>query len=64
MNNEAYNTTSPVQGGYFTVNIPSAGGTLPYVVYAKSDFQAARIVKQETGYMPVQHDVEGPYQRF
>ncbi len=51
------------KSGYFTVNIPAAGGMRPYVVFAKSDFQAARIVKQETGYMPLQQDVEGPFQR-
>lgn len=62
--NEAYQTNTMAQGGYFTVNIPAASGTLPYVVYAKSDYQAARIVKQETGYMPVQQDVEGPFHRF
>ena len=52
------------QGGYFTVNIPVNGEKMPYVVFARSDFQAARIVRDETGYMADQHDVEGPYSRF
>ncbi len=52
------------KGGYFTVNIASAGQSHPYIVFAQSDFQAARIVRQETGFMASQHDVEGPYISF
>lgn len=51
------------KGGYFTVNINNAGQRHPYVVYAASDFQAAKLVKQQTGHMASQHDVEGPYTR-
>lgn len=54
---------APSKGAYFTVNITAAGQRHPYVVFAQSDFQAARIVRQETGYMAGQHDVEGPYTR-
>lgn len=53
-----------LSAGYFTVNIPVNGEKMPYVVFARSDFQAARIVRDETGYMASQQDVEGPYSRF
>lgn len=56
--------TTPARGGYFTVNITNAGQRHPYIVFATSDFQAAKIVKQQTGHMASQHDVEGPYDRF
>ena len=52
------------KGGYFTVNINNAGQRHPYIVFATSDFQAAKLVKQQTGHMASQHDVEGPYDRF
>jgi len=52
------------RGGYFTVHINNAGQRHPYIVFATSDFQAAKIVKQQTGHMASQHDVEGPYDRF
>lgn len=55
--------TTP-RGGYFTVHINSAGQRHPYIVFANSDFQAAKIVKQQTGHMASAHDVEGPYTRF
>ncbi len=55
---------TPARGGYFTVNINSAGQRHPYIVFATSDFQAAKLVKQQTGHMASQHDVEGPYDRF
>lgn len=51
------------KGGYFTVTIDAAGQKLPYVVFANSDFEAARIVRRETGYMATQNEVEGPYMR-
>lgn len=55
---------SAARGGYFTVNINNAGQRHPYIVFATSDFQAAKIVKQQTGHMACQNDVEGPYERF
>jgi hypothetical protein len=65
MTDMAYQQEAPAKRGYFTVNIPAAAGqSLPYIVFAKSDFEAARIVKQVTGFMPLQQDVEGPFQRF
>lgn len=52
------------KGGYYTVHIDVDGAKQPYIVFAASDFQAARMVKMETGYLAPEHDVEGPYQRF
>lgn len=53
-------------GGYYTVLIDNHLGMekIPYVVFAQSDYQAARIVREETGVLATQHDVEGPFQRF
>lgn len=51
--------------GYYTVNIDTDDGKkVPYIVYASSDFIAARMVHEETGYMAKQHEVEGPYSRL
>jgi hypothetical protein len=50
--------------GYYTVNLDIDGRKIPYIVFAKSQFQAAHKVKQETGYLATDMDVEGPYQRF
>lgn len=50
--------------GYYTVNINLGQERVPYVVYATSDYHAARLVRNETGYLASQHDVEGPYSRF
>ena len=54
------------QGGYYTVLVDMgvAGCKVPYVVFAASDYHAARIVRDETGYLALQHDIEGPYARF
>lgn len=52
------------KGGYYTVHIDVDGAKQPYIVFATSDFQAARMVRMETGFMAGEHDVEGPYQRF
>ena len=51
-------------GGYYTVHVDVEGQKIPYIVFAASDYQAARMVKNETGYLASQHDVEGPYARF
>lgn len=65
LNNEpATAVAATPKGGYFTVHITSAGQSHPYIVFATSDFQAAKLVKQQTGHMASQHDVEGPYTRF
>ncbi len=47
-------------GGYYSVLV-GGSGKAPYIVYAASDWQAARLVREATGYMPRQHEVEGPY---
>lgn len=52
------------KGGYYTVHIDIGGQKLPYIVFAASDYHAARMVRNETGYMAGQQDIEGPYQRF
>ncbi len=57
------------KSGYFTVHIEGAGidgahARLPYIVYAESDYHAARKVKHETGYMARAQDIEGPYARI
>ena len=53
-------------GAFYTVMIDlgTDEGKIPYSVFAKSDFHAARIVKNETGYLASQHEVEGPYTKF
>ena len=65
----ALKTVTPVhpsetKGGYYTVTLDLEGQKIPYTVYAVSDYQAARIVKQEMGIMVREQDVEGPFQRF
>ncbi len=53
------------KGGYYTVHMEQENGQkLPYIVFALSEFQAARKVREETGYMPKDHQIEGPYQRI
>lgn len=52
------------QGGFYTVLIGTDGGArLPYVVFAASDYHAARLVRDETGFMASEKDIEGPYTR-
>ncbi len=51
------------KGGYYTVTVDVEGSKQPYIVFAASDFHAARMVRHETGYMAQEHEVEGPYQR-
>ena len=58
------NQQQAYKGGYYTVHIDVEGAKQPYIVFAASDFHAARMVRSETGYMAQQHEVEGPYQRF
>ncbi|HYD17367.1 MAG TPA: hypothetical protein VEF76_02680 [Patescibacteria group bacterium] len=57
-------TPHPAQGGYYTVNLEIDGKKLPYVVFAVSEFDAARKVKYETGCLVHDTDVEGPFQRY
>ncbi len=52
------------KGGYYTVNLEIDGKKLPYVVFAVSEFDAARKVKYETGCLVTDRDVEGPYHRY
>lgn len=65
-NQEAFYHTGLQQtkGGYYTVNLEIDGKKLPYVVFAVSEFDAARKVKYETGCLVTDRDVEGPYQRY
>lgn len=55
--------TQSQKRGYYTVNIEAQGRKIPYVVFAASDFHAARLVRHETGYAASESDVEGPYKR-
>lgn len=54
------------RSGYYTVQVSFDGlkKKIPYIVFANSDYQAAKIVKDETGYMAPQHDVQGPFARI
>lgn len=52
------------KGGYYTVNLDIDGKKLPYVVFARSEFDAARKVKFETGCMVTDSDVEGPFHKY
>lgn len=49
------------RGGYYTVYMRLDGIVIPYTVFALSDYHAARVVREETGYMAAQSDIEGPY---
>ncbi len=72
MQNHTETNTGPQQpapmqqtkGGYYTVNLEIDGKKLPYVVFAVSEFDAARKVKYETGCLVTDRDVEGPYHRY
>jgi hypothetical protein len=51
-------------GGYYTVLVARESGDVqktPYVVFALSDYHAARIVRAETGYLARETEVEGPH---
>lgn len=50
-------------GGYYTVFVRDGDVLLPRIVFANSPFQAAHKVKMETGILPHESDVEGPYAR-
>jgi hypothetical protein len=52
------------KSGYYTVHVDMGGQKIPYIVFAASDYHAARLVKDETGCLVTQHDVEGPHARF
>ena len=56
-------TDDAPKGGFYTVNLAVNGRAVPYIVFAASDFQAAKKVKEETGYIARQDEVEGPYMR-
>lgn len=49
--------------GFYTVFVKAEGTKLPYTVFALSDYHAARLINQATGYLASQKDVEGPYSR-
>jgi len=46
--------------GYYNVTVEAAEGTLVYRVQAQSDYHAARLVRAETGYLPLPQNIEGP----
>ena len=50
-----------IKGGYYAVRMAVLGAKIPYIVFASSEQQAARVIKKETGYAPAQYEVEGPY---
>lgn len=53
------NKTNGQRDGYYTVLINiDDGRQIPYRVLATSDYHAARIVKDETGYLAKWRDVE------
>lgn len=58
--NEAAAENVSAKGGYYTVHVDMEGMRMPYIVFAVSDYHAARKVREETGYLARQHDVEGP----
>jgi len=47
--------------GYYTVRIAAGSEEVPYTVFAASDYHAARLVREETGYLPHPHEIEGPH---
>ncbi|MEZ0225664.1 MAG: hypothetical protein ACAH83_14000 [Alphaproteobacteria bacterium] len=49
--------------GYYTVHLDIEGKKIPYIVFADSDYQAAHKVRLETGLLPSERDIEGPYGR-
>ena len=51
------------KGGYYTVMVGPERAQerkVPYIVFAASDYHAARIVRDRTGYLAREHEVEGP----
>jgi hypothetical protein len=50
-------------GGFYSVMITGYNGfaKIPYVVFATSDWQAARLVREATGYTARPQEVDGPY---
>lgn len=49
-------------GGYYSVLVSKDGGEkVPCIVFATSDWHAARIVRGDTGYMASPQEVEGPF---
>lgn len=47
--------------GYYTVSIEAGNEKIPYTVFALSDYHAARLVREETGYLARPHEIEGPH---
>jgi len=62
--NKAAFENALAKGGYYTVHVEMEGQRMPYIVFAISDYHAARQVREETGYLARQHDVEGPRHIF
>jgi hypothetical protein len=57
------NSISQAKKGYYTVHIESQGIKIPYIVLASSDYHAARLVRDETGFFAPACDVIGPLAR-
>ena len=51
-------TTS--KGGYYKVHTTTGEKKIPYIVFALSDYLAARLVREISGYMANEREVEGP----
>jgi hypothetical protein len=49
------------KSGYYSVAVDIGGRKVPYIVLAQSDFHAARKVRDATGYLADERDVEGPF---
>jgi hypothetical protein len=50
--------------GYYAVNILVGDHRIPYIVFAQSEFEAARKIRAETGYVAEREEVEGPIERY
>lgn len=49
------------EGGYYTVHLNVEGKKIPYIVFARSEYHAARRVREATGYLALDKDVQGPF---
>jgi hypothetical protein len=54
-------TQTTKSDGYYAVLVENMTRKVPYIVFARSDYHAARIVKSETGYMAQPRDIQGPF---
>ena len=50
--------------GYYAVNILVVDHRIPYIVFARSEFEAARKIRAETGYVAERDEVEGPIENY